>query len=296
MTSRKLGRGLEALLPAGGAGAVDGLLSPGGDAEGTLRRIPVDLISRGRYQPRVAMDEAALAELAESIRARGVMQPILVRPLPEGGRFEIIAGERRWRACALAGLDAVPALVRRVDDSEAMALALIENIQREDLNPIEEAMALTRLRDEFGLTHQGVADAVGRSRPAVSNMMRLTALPAAARRLVEEGALEMGHARALLALPEGRQAAAAAEAARRGLSVRQTEALVRRWTEAEKGEEPRRPEEGGPDIRRLEESLARTLGAKVEIRHAASGRGRLTVSYGSLDELDGILERIRSGG
>ena len=297
-----LGRGLADLLgqarpPAGTA--------PGGEpaARGEeLVRLPLDLLQRGKYQPRIDMRPETLAELAESIRAQGVVQPIVVRPLGHaepGGvqRYEIIAGERRWRAAQQAGLAEIPAVIRRVPDEAAIAMALIENIQRENLNPLEEARALERLIAEFGLTHQQAAEAVGRSRVAVSNLLRLLELAPEVCERVERRELEMGHARALLGLPQRRQQAeVAALVARKGLSVRETEALVRRLTQPPPAPAGDGAAGGGkgadPNIRRLEQDLAERLGARVTIEHGASGKGRLIVHYNSLDELDGILGAI----
>jgi len=298
---RGLGRGLEALLgqaaaqPAGGAPTVAG---PAGVDE--LAHLPVDLLQRGKYQPRLDMREESLEELADSIRAQGVVQPIVVRPLaaPEPGasqRYEIIAGERRWRAAQMAGLATVPAVIRRVSDEAAVAMSLIENIQRENLNPLEEARALERLIGEFELTHQEAADAVGRSRAAVSNLLRLLELPDEVKALVEQRSLEMGHARALLGLQNRRQQAeVGALIAKKSLSVREAEALVRRLLAKPAGDSGDRDgSRKDPDIARLEADLAEKLGAKVEVRHAASGKGRLVISYHSLDELDGILAHIQ---
>lgn len=281
---RGLGRGLDALLGEA--------TEQSGEGSERLRELPVDQLESGRYQPRREFDPAALQELSRSIRAQGVVQPIVVRPLPGGERYEIIAGERRWRAAQLAELSAIPAIVREIPDEMAMAIALIENIQREDLNPLEEAGAFRRLVDEFGMTHQAVADAVGRSRVAVSNLMRLLDLAAAVKTRIAEGELEMGHARALLALDESAQAEAARQVAEKGLTVRQTEALVRRL---QAGAADKSAGEAAPDpnIRRLQDDLAERLGARVEISHGQRGRGRLVIRYNSLDELDGILEHIR---
>ncbi|MBM5811099.1 MAG: ParB/RepB/Spo0J family partition protein [Gammaproteobacteria bacterium] len=298
MSERKrgLGRGLEALLGQA-APRVEPEPAAGREA---LARIPVGQLERGRYQPRLDLREESLAELADSIRAQGLMQPIIVRPLglpPPGAaqRYEIIAGERRWRAAQQAGLTEVPAIVREVDDEAAVAMALIENIQRENLNPLEEARALERLTGEFGLTHQEAAEAVGRSRATVSNLLRLLELPEEVRSLVEQRQIEMGHARALLALAHKRQQTeVGALVAKKGLSVRETEALVRRLVaRGESGAGPAPARETDPDIRRLQDDLADRLGATVELHHAASGRGRLVIRYHSLDELDGILTRIR---
>ncbi len=292
MTAKKrgLGRGLDALL---GIGAEQGAAEAGTADE--LRSVPVDLIQRGQYQPRHDMKSESLNDLAESIRAQGVVQPVVIRPLGESGRFELIAGERRWRAAQIAGLDAIPAIVRRVADADAMSIALIENIQREQLNPIEEALALDRLVREFEMTHQQVANAVGRSRSAVSNLMRLLELEAAARELLERGEIEMGHARALLGLEGTAQAEAARRIASAGLSVREAEALVRRLREEEARPAAARPAPAAPDpnVAELEQRLSERLGAQVAIRHGSGGKGSLTIRYTSLDELDGILEHIK---
>jgi len=255
--------------------------------------MPVDKIQRGRYQPRRHFDEDKLRELADSIAAQGMVQPIVVRAV-ENGMHEIIAGERRWRAAQLAGLADVPVVVKEVDDQTAMAMALIENIQRDDLNPLEEATALHRLLDEFGLTHQQVAQAVGKSRTTVTNLIRLLDLNPDVKALVDQGALEMGHARALLALKDGLQSEAAAQVVKKGLSVRETEALVRKLTNREETK-PAKPahQEEDPDIRRLLEDLTDRLGAKVAIKQGSAGKGRLEISYNSLDELEGILAHIK---
>jgi ParB family chromosome partitioning protein len=289
-----LGRGLGALLgqPVAVEGAVVTNLRP--DEE--LQRIPVDLLQRGKYQPRLDMRPESLQELAESIKAQGIVQPIVVRPLNEATgplrRYEIIAGERRWRAAQLAGLHEVPALIRRVPDEAAIAMALIENIQRENLNPLEEARALDRLISEFEMTHATAAEAVGRSRAAVSNLLRLLELADEVKALVEQRAIEMGHARALLALVNKRQQAeVGALVASKKLSVRETEALVKRLvSHPEASQEPARAD---PNIRKLEGELSEKLGAKVQVQHASGGKGKLIISYHSLDELDGILEHIR---
>jgi ParB family chromosome partitioning protein len=292
---RGLGRGLEALLGAAAAHAATPVSSGvtaamvAGD-DGALRHLPVDLIQRGKYQPRRDIDPESLQELADSIKAQGVMQPIVVRSISDH-RYEIIAGERRWRAAQLAGLGEIPCLVRNVPDKAAIAMSLIENIQREDLNPIEEAAALMRLQQEFELTQQEVADAVGKSRSTVANLLRLMSLQQDVRRLVEHGDLEMGHARALLGLEATRQSQAARSVVAKGLSVRQTEALVRQLLEREK--EPAPPKSIDPNIRHLQDDLSRRLGARVEIRHGAGGKGKLVLGYNSLDELDGILSHIK---
>ena len=263
---------------------------PTSDRDGDMKNIPVDLIQRGKYQPRTDMHEEALEELAASIKTQGVMQPIVIRPI-SSDKYEIIAGERRWRATQMAGLDTIPAIVKPVGDEAAIAMALIENIQRENLNPIEEAMALKRLQDEFELTQQEVADAVGKSRVTVTNLMRLIGLHIDVRKMLEHGDMEMGHARALLALPYERQTSAARVVSGKGLSVRQTEALVRRFI-ANKGAS-RKKKQPDPDIKSLEEKLAEKLGTKVMIQQSAKGKGTLAIKYSSLDELDGILAHIK---
>ena len=294
MSSRKrgLGRGLDALLASANTGAVHTGESGVEEtiAEGNLKSVPVDLIQRGRYQPRRDIEPESLQELADSIRAQGLMQPIVIRPVSDK-RYEIIAGERRWRAAQLAGLDAIPALVRDVGDDAAIAMALIENIQREDLNPIEEASALQRLQTEFELTQQQLAEAVGKSRSSVTNLLRLMSLQADVRRLLEHGDLDMGHARCLLALDGDLQSQAARTVVARGMSVRQTEALVRQWLKS--GGEDKPAPALDPNIRHLQEELSGKLGSRVSIQHGVSGKGRLVVNYGSLDELDGILARIK---
>ncbi|MGH8252090.1 MAG: ParB/RepB/Spo0J family partition protein [Steroidobacteraceae bacterium] len=300
MTDKKrgLGRGLEALLGTAPARPLSDTPPP---AREQLLHLPLDLLSRGKYQPRVDMREESLAELADSIKAQGVVQPIVVRPVGtqvpgEPQRYEIVAGERRWRAAQMAGLQDIPAIVRRVEDEVAVALALIENIQRENLNPLEEALALSRLINEFKLTHQQAAQAVGRSRVAVSNLLRLLELPQAIRPLIEKRELEMGHARALLGLSNSRQQAeVGALVAKKGLSVRETEALVRRIvSRAGGGKDGKagRSHSKDPDIQRLENDLADKLGATVELQHGTTGKGKLVISYHSLDELDGILAHI----
>lgn len=272
----------------------DTLLSSAGERGGDLKTLPVDLIQRGKYQPRVDMHADTLQELADSIRAQGVVQPIVVRSIGSKGdqrRYEIIAGERRWRAAQIAGLHEIPAVIKDVPDRAAIAMALVENIQRENLNPLEEAGALARLLDEFDMTHQQAAEAVGRSRAAVSNLLRLLDLNAPARKLVGEGKLEMGHARALLALKGAAQDEAARDVAARGLSVRETEKLVRRLAQPKTAAKPARKLD--PDVRRLQEDLSGRLGARVSLQPGPKGRGKLVISYTSLDELDGILEHIK---
>lgn len=281
---RGLGRGLDALL-----GSTSSESETGSD-KSELRHMPVEKLHRGRYQPRRDIPAESLQELADSIRAQGVIQPIVARPDAEGD-YEIIAGERRWRAAQLAGLDRVPVLVRDVPDQTAMAIALIENIQREDLNPLEEALALKRLTEEFGLTHQQVAEAVGRSRSAVSNILRLLDLSSPVRDLLAGGKLEMGHARALLPLEAGLQQEAAGQIQMRGLSVRETEDLVRQLL-AEPTEKKARIAQD-PNIRSLQDDLSARLGAAVKIKHGAGGKGSLVIQYNSLDELDGILQHVK---
>jgi ParB family chromosome partitioning protein len=252
-----------------------------------LRQLPLDVIRPGRYQPRSVFDEEKLEELASSIRAQGVVQPIVVRSAGDG-EFELIAGERRWRAAQLAEIADIPALVRDVTDEVAVAMSLIENIQREDLNPLEEATALRRLIDEFQMTHQEAADAVGRSRAAVSNLLRLLELVQEVKDMVDVRAIEMGHARALLSLDEELQVQAAREVINKRLSVRETETLVRRLLHPKKSVERR----VDPDILRLQNHLGEALGARVKIQHQASGKGKLVISYNNADEFDGILERL----
>lgn len=294
---RGLGRGLDALL--GGGKAVQSVITdapefnpeenPGAESS-ALRELPVDLIQRGKYQPRRDIDPESLRELADSIIAQGVMQPIVVRPISDQ-KFEIIAGERRWRATQLAGLDVIPVVIRDVSDQAAIAMALIENIQREDLNPIEEASSLQRLQREFDLTQQEVATAVGKSRSTVANLLRLMTLQDDVRRLVEHGDLEMGHARALLGLDGANQSMAARTVVGKSLTVRQTESLVRNLLE--KKPQPATQKQLDPNIRHLQDDLSQRLGASVLIQHGANGKGKLVLSYNSLDELDGILGHIK---
>ena len=279
---RGLGRGLEALL--GDAPVTHQTAAPDGDGASTAG---IDEIWRSPFQPRRRIDDEGIEDLAASIRSQGLLQPVVVRHRAAGG-FELIAGERRWRAAQRAGLERVPVVVRDVDDRGALAMALIENVQREDLNPIEEAQGLERLRQEFELTQEQVAEAVGKSRPAVANLLRLLILPEAVCELLAQGDLEMGHARALLALPVEDQEPMARVVVKGQLSVRQTEALVRR---AAKKPEPR-PTAVDPDIRRLEIRLSERLGAGVSINHTRKGGGKVVIAYASLDELDGILSRL----
>lgn len=285
---RGLGRGLDALLSGATASVLQEEAVKADQRE--LQHLPLDIVQRGKYQPRRDMDPVALEELARSIRAQGLMQPIVVRPIADN-RYEIIAGERRWRASQQAGLERIPALVRNIPDEAAIAMALIENIQRENLSPIEEAMALQRLQQEFQLTQQQVADAVGKSRVSVANLLRLIALPEEIKTMLAHGDLEMGHARALLGLPASKQVEGARHVVARGLTVRQTEALVRQWLNKKEAVEP--PEKADPDIMRLEKRLAERLGAPVQIRHGQKGKGQLVIRYSSLDELQGVLAHIR---
>jgi ParB family chromosome partitioning protein len=287
---RGLGRGLDALLGAS-MGTNENKGQDHAAKENDLREVPVDLIRRGKYQPRRDMDQEALQELANSIKVQGVLQPIVIRSVGEG-KFEIIAGERRWRATQLAGLDVIPALIREVPDEAAIAMSLIENIQRENLNPIEEAMALQRLQQEFELTQQEVADAVGKSRTTVTNLLRLMGLRDDVRTLLERGDLEMGHARALLGLPDEEQSGAARAVVGKGLSVRQTEEMVRKLL-TDKNAKPVAPKKLDPNIRQLQDELSQKLGAKVQIQHTSKGKGKLVLNYNSLAELDGILDHIK---
>ena len=275
---KSLGKGLDVLLPE----PVEDAATP---SRGLLE-LPVETLYRGAHQPRRRINEEGIEELAASIRAQGLLEPVIVRPRPEGG-YEIVAGERRWRAAQRAGLDTVPALVRELDDRQAIAIALIENIQREDLNPLEEAAALKRLLAEYDMTHEQIADAVGRSRTAVSNLLRLLNLAPGVREMIDSGELEMGHARALLALPIDEQATVGRDVAKRSLSVRQTEALVKRLLS---GASPESVPD--PDTRRLERSASEHLGAPVSITSNSKGKGRVVIRYSSLDELDGILARM----
>ena len=291
MAKKALGRNLGALLGGSATKANERGEGESAPRDGELRKLPVDVIQPGKYQPRVDMHAESLDDLAESIRSQGVVQPIVVRPIAKAGHFEIIAGERRWRATQIAGLHEIPALIRDVPDEAAIAMALIENIQRENLNPIEEAVALQRLIDEFEMTHQQAADAVGRSRVAVSNLLRLLTLNEDVRRLLEYGDLEMGHARALLGLPDAKQNEAAREVVSKELSVRETEQLVRRLLTA--SAQPMQPKRADPDIERLQNDLAERLGAKVQLQHGAKGKGKMVIHYNNLDELDGILARVK---
>ncbi|MCD1646321.1 ParB/RepB/Spo0J family partition protein [Marinobacter adhaerens] len=291
MAAKKRGlgeRGLGALL-AGSKVNLDQELK---GHDGELREVPIDLIQRGRFQPRRDMGPAALQELADSIRQQGVMQPVVIRPIAEG-RYELIAGERRWRATQMAGLDSIPAIIRDVPDEAAIAMALIENIQRENLNPIEEAFALQRLQDEFGLTQAQVAEAVGKSRTTITNLLRLIGLSEDVRIMLEHGDLEMGHGRAMLTLAPELQMQVAKQVVAKSLSVRQTEALVRRVQQETPDSKSRKKGTVDPNIRALQDDLAERLGARVSIDHGQRGKGKLVIEYSSLDELDGILGHIK---
>jgi ParB family transcriptional regulator, chromosome partitioning protein len=287
---RGLGRGLDALL--GDSHSVTEVTEVSEEDKRTaLRHLPVEQIRRGRYQPRRQFDPEALQELADSIAAQGLVQPIVVRSADDG--FELIAGERRWRAAQQAGLHEIPAIVRELDEQAAAAVSLIENIQREDLNPLEEAGAIGRLVSEFDLTHQQVAEAVGRSRAAVSNLLRLLDLDDAVKELVMGGRLEMGHARALLGLRPEQQRSIAQKVADRGMTVRATEQLVRRTIGDEGKPQPARVRRKDPDTRQLEDDLSQRLGAAVTLQPGRKGGGKLQIAYNSLDELEGILAHIR---
>jgi ParB family chromosome partitioning protein len=283
-----LGRGLDALL----GGNLKAVSAPADLSREGLTHLAISSLQPGKYQPRRDMKTEKLTELADSIRAQGVIQPIVVRQLP-GGQYEIIAGERRWRAAQLAELRDVPVVVRDVDDRSVIAMALIENIQREDLNPLEEATSLHRLIDEFDLTHQQAADAVGRSRAAVSNLLRLLELPEAIRKLLEAGQLEMGHARALLTLPANLAIALAQLAASEQLSVREVERRAQQAGKNKPAPKPASPAPSNADIETLEREIGEHLGAKVQVSHSKKGSGRLVIHYHGLDTLDGILEKLR---
>jgi ParB family chromosome partitioning protein len=295
---KRLGRGLDALLskPVAETAAVTGTATPSGD--GPLRQVPIDLLQRGQYQPRSDMRQDSLQDLANSIKVQGVVQPIVARPIGSGSEtqhYEIVAGERRWRAAQMAGLEEVPTIVRDIPDESAIAMSLIENIQREDLNPLEESRALDRLIREFDLTHAEAAEAVGRSRASVSNLLRLQELSDKVKSLLEAREIEMGHARALLSISNAvQQYDLARQVVRKGLSVRETEHLVKRMLEGgPKKRAPAKPAESDGDIRRLEIEVSEKLGAKVSLQHSTKGAGKIVISYNSLDELDGILKHIR---
>lgn len=284
MKRRGLGRGLDALI-----GATTSVTLETAQAEKTLRQLPIDQIQRSPFQPRLSFKKESLQELADSIRQQGILQPIVVRP--RGDTFELVAGERRWRAAQLAGLQEIPAVVKDLPDEAAAAIALIENIQREDLNPLEEATALQRLVDRFTMTHQQIAEAVGRSRVGVTNMLRLLELADPVKQWLQEGLLNMGHARALLSLSVSRQVELGKMIVARGLSVRTTEQLVQAAAEAKPASGKSRKD---PDVARLEQTLADQLGARVEIQYSRDGKGKLVIHYSSLDELEGILNQIRN--
>ena len=298
MTPKKrLGRGLDALLSKPAARTPAATTDDGPTGEDTLRQLPVELLQRGQYQPRVDMRQDSLDDLAASIKAQGVVQPIVARPISGKGseqRYEIVAGERRWRAAQLAGLAEIPAVIREIPDEAAIAMALIENIQRENLNPLEEARALDRLIREFELTHAEAAKAVGRSRASVSNLLRLQDLSDKVKPLLEERQLEMGHARALLSISNAtQQLDVARQVVRKGLSVRETERLVKRMLEGDKPKPAKKAATKDADIRRLEIEMSEKLGAKVSLDHTSKGAGKIVISYNSLDELDGILKHIK---
>lgn len=281
-----LGNGLDILLSATNI-AKNGQA----DKDSILRKLPVEKIQKGKYQPRLNIDPKALQDLSSSIKAQGVVQPVVVRRV-EGGMFELIAGERRWRASQMAGLHEIPAIVREIPDQAAAAMSLIENIQREDLKPLEEALAMERLIHEFGLTHQQTAESVGRSRSAVTNLLRLIDLEDETKELLEKGGLDMGHARALLGLQGEKQVVTAHKVAKRELNVRETERLVKRLLN-DAGLPPKLKPQKAPEVVKLEQSLSEKLGAKVIIEYNTKGKGKLIVDYNNLDELDGILEHIQ---
>lgn len=285
---KSLGKGLDALLS--GRDRSDSKTS--GELEDQLKSLPVEWLQRGEYQPRGEMDQDKLQELADSIRSQGIVQPIVVRKLATE-RYEIIAGERRWRAAQLAELATVPVLIKQVDDHATIAIALIENIQREDLNPLEESSALQRLIEEFDLTHQQAADAVGRSRASVSNLLRLQDLEQDVRQMLADGRIDMGHARALLSLDGDEQCHAARVVTTRGLTVRECEKLVQNWGRTEAAGHSKPASRVDPDVARLESDLTDKLGARVNIRSNARGKGQLIISFTDAEELEGILDRIR---
>jgi ParB family chromosome partitioning protein len=289
---QSLGKGLDALLGMESDTDLDALGSSDVQAaEGQLRELAVEFLQRGKYQPRRDINAEALEELASSIRTQGVMQPLVVRQV-DSEKYEIIAGERRWRAAQQAGLDVVPVIVREVSDEAAIAMALIENIQREDLNAMEESLALLRLQEEFQLTQQQVADAVGKSRSAVTNLMRLASLESEVQQLLERGDLELGHAKCLLALEGAQQINAARTVAGVNMTVRQTEALVKKIQVGEKTK-PDSDVFTSPDIKHLEDQISEKIGAPVQIQHSAKGKGKLIFKYNSVDELDGILAHLK---
>lgn len=283
-----LGRGLDALL-----GGSESAPQTAATSQNAQHELPVEQLQPGKYQPRTHLDQETLKELSESIKTQGMIQPILVRPVGQtaaDGKYEIIAGERRWRAARMAGLQVVPVMVRDIPDSQALAVALIENIQREDLNPLEQAIGIQRLTNEFGLTHQAAAEALGRSRAAITNLLRLLELAPPVRELLSQGKLDMGHARALLALPALRQVELANDIAAKGLSVREVEKRVGELVARPK---PRTPRSVDRDVERLQEELAQKLGTHVQIKHRDKGRGLLIVEYGSLDQLDVLIQKLK---
>ena len=283
---RGLGKGLDALL------GEDSSISVADTTENSsLKVLAIDLIGRGSFQPRRDFDQDSLDSLADSIKTQGLVQPILVRPVEGKNSYEIVAGERRWRAAQIAGLHDIPVIIKDVSDNEAMCLALVENIQRQDLNPLEEAGALERLINEFEMTHDAVAEAVGRSRPAVSNLLRLLELDDRVKNMVETGRLDMGHARALLSLSSPKQLEVASRIVKQGLSVRATENLVRQFLDNNQQNRPKKDSKD-PNIARLESDLSQRLAAKVSITHQSTGRGKLQIGYNSLDELEGILKKL----
>lgn len=279
-----LGRGLDALL-----GGDEPAAKPAAASSDTPRELPVDQLRSGKYQPRTRMDQDALKELAESIKTQGVIQPILVRPVGDN-QYEIVAGERRWRASRMAGLQSVPVVIRDIPDNQALTVALIENIQREDLNPLEQAIGIQRLTNEFGLTHQSAAEALGRSRTAVTNLLRLLELAPPVRDLLAAGTLDMGHARALLALPALRQVEMANEIAANGMSVREVEKRVGEMLSRPR---PRIPRTVDRDVERLQEELAQKLGTAVQIKQKGQGRGALIMEYRNLEQLDVLIEKLK---
>ncbi len=280
-----LGRGLDMLLSSAAKHNT-------ANKDSELKKLPVEKIRKGEYQPRLSIDPDALQELAESIKAQGLVQPIVVRRI-DGGEYELIAGERRWRASQIAGMHTIPAIIRDIPDQAAAAMSLIENIQREDLNPLEEAIAMSRLIADFGLTHQQTAESVGRSRAAVSNLLRLLDLEETTKELLDSGKLDMGHARALLAISGMKQIETAHIVARKELSVRETENLVKKIVSPEQAADKKAPVKKALEVQKLEESLSQTLGAQVAIQYNNKGKGKLVVEYNNLDELDGILEHIK---
>ena len=278
-----LGRGLDMLLSSA---------TKDSDKDSELKKLPVEKITKGEYQPRMSIDPDALQDLAESIKAQGLVQPVVVRRI-EGGNYELIAGERRWRASQMAGLHTIPAIIRDIPDQAAAAMSLIENIQREDLNPLEEALAMSRLISDFGLTHQQTAESVGRSRASVTNLLRLIDLQDKTKELLDQRQLDMGHARALLALDGQLQIETAQKVAKNQLSVRETEKLVKKLNATDENQAKKDAPQKALEVIKLEESLSEKIGAKVSIQYNTKGKGKLIVEYNNLDELDGILEHIR---